>query len=98
MAIKLHQSFAIHPGAWLRSEIIEAHGLSVTDAALHLGVTRQALTNLLTGKAGLSAEMAIRFEKVFNTRAEALLRIQMIHELALARTTEVNLQIRPIAA
>ena len=98
MAIKLHQSFAIHPGAWLRSEIIEAHGLSVTDAALHLGVTRQALTNLLTGKAGLSAEMAIRFEKVFNTRAEALLRIQMIHELALARTTEVNMQIRPIAA
>ena len=89
MAIKLHQSFAIHPGAWLRSEIIEAHGLSVTDAAHHLGVTRQALTNLLTGKAGLSAEMAIRFEKVFTTRAEVLLRIQMNYELAQARISEL---------
>ena len=98
MAIKLHQSFAIHPGAWLRSEIIEAHGLSVTDAAHHLGVTRQALTNLLTGKAGLSAEMAIRFEKVFTTRAEVLLRIQMNYELAQARISEVGLKVRPIAA
>jgi antitoxin HigA-1 len=97
MAIKLDQSFAIHPGAWLRTDIIEAHGLSVTDAAHHLGVTRQALTNLLRGKAGLSVEMAIRFEKVFTTRAEVLLRIQMTHELAQARTTEVDLQVRPIA-
>ncbi len=98
MAIKLHQSFAIHPGAWLRTEIIEAHDLSVTDASHHLGVTRQALTNLLTGKAGLSAEMAIRFEKVFETRAEVLLRIQMNYELAQARIGEVDLQVRPIAA
>jgi antitoxin HigA-1 len=98
MAIKLHQSFAIHPGLWLRTEIIEAHGLSVTDAAHHLGVTRQALTNLLTGKAGLSTEMAIRFEKVFTTRAEVLLPMQMNHELAQARSSEVDLQVRPIAA
>jgi addiction module HigA family antidote len=98
MAVKLHQSFAIHPGLWLRTEIIEAHSLSVTEAAYHLGVTRQALTNLLTGKAGLSAEMAIRFEKVFDTRAEILLRMQMNHDLAQARTTQVNLQVRPIAA
>jgi antitoxin HigA-1 len=98
MAIKLHKSFAIHPGAWLRTEIIEAHGLSVTDASHHLGITRQALTNLLTGKAGLSAEMAIRFEKVFTTRAEVLLRIQMNYELAQARISEVDLQVCPIAA
>lgn len=98
MAIKLHQSFAVHPGAWLRTEIIKAHGLSVTDASNHLGVTRQALTNLLTGKAGLSAEMAIRFEKVFETRAEVLLRMQMNYELAQARIGEVGLQVRPIAA
>ena len=98
MAIKLHQSFEIHPGAWLRTEIIEAHGLSLTDASHHLGVTRQALTNLLTGKAGLSAEMAIRFEKVFETRAEVLLRMQMTYELAQARIGEVGLQVHPIAA
>ena len=98
MAIKLHSSFAIHPRAWLRSEIIEAHNLFVTDAAQHLGVTRQALTKLLTGKAGLSAEMAIRFEKVLSTRAETLMRIQMTHGLAQARSGEIGMQVRPIAA
>ena len=98
MTIKLRQSFAIHPGSWLRSEIIEAHGISVTDAAHRLGVTRQALTNLLTGKAGLSAEMAIRFEKVFATRAETLLRMQLNHELAQARILEGSLHVHPIAA
>ena len=98
MAIKLHPSFSIHPGGWLRSEIIEAHGLSVTNAAHHLGVTRQALTNLLTGKAGLSAEMAIRFEKVFSIRAETLLRMQLNHDLARARTMVDNIQVHLVAA
>ena len=98
MAIKLHPSFSIHPGGWLRSEIIEAHGLSVTDAAHHLGVTRQALTNLLTGKAGLSAEMAIRFEKVFSIRAETLLRMQLNHDLARARTMVDNIRVHLVAA
>jgi antitoxin HigA-1 len=98
MAIKLHQSFAIHPGGWLRSEIIEAHNLSVTHAAQRLGVTRQALTNLLTGKAGLSAEMAIRFEKVFATRAETLLRMQLTYDLTKARATEDAIQVQRVAA
>jgi addiction module HigA family antidote len=98
MAIKLHDSFAIHPGSWLRSEIIEAHGLSVTDAASHLGVTRQALTNLLTGKAGLTAEMAIRFEKVFGTRAQTLLKMQLSYELAQARANEDGIKVNPLAA
>ena len=98
MAIKLHDSFAMHPGSWLRNEIIEAQGLSVTDAASHLGVTRQALTNLLTGKAGLSAEMAIRFEKVFGTRAQTLLKMQLSHELAQARANEDGIKVNPLAA
>ena len=98
MAIKLHDSFAMHPGLWLRSDIIEAHGLSVTDAASHLGVTRQALTNLLTGKAGLSAEMAIRFEKVFGTRAQTLLKMQLSYELAQARANEDGIKVNPLAA
>jgi antitoxin HigA-1 len=97
MAIKLHESFALHPGDWLRSEIIEAHGLSVTTAAERLGVTRQALTNLLTAKAGLSAEMAIRFEKVFSTRAETLLVMQLKYELAQARRREGDIQVQTAA-
>jgi antitoxin HigA-1 len=88
----------MHPGSWLRSDIIEAHGLSVTDAASHLGVTRQALTNLLTGKSGLSAEMAIRFEKVFGTRAQTLLKMQLSYELAQARANEAGIKVNPLAA
>lgn len=85
MAIKLHPSFAVHPGEWLRAEIVEPAGLSVTEAAERLHVTRQAMSNLLNGKAGLSAEMAIRFEKEFGLRAETLMRMQVAHELAQAR-------------
>jgi antitoxin HigA-1 len=85
MAIRLHESFALHPGPWLKSEIIEPQGLTVTTAAERLGVTRQAMSNLLNGHAGLSAEMAIRFEKAFGLRAETLLRMQMAHDLAAVR-------------
>ena len=76
MAIKLHPSFAVHPGAWLRAEMIAPHGLSVTDAAAKLRVTRQAMSNLLGGRAGLSAEMAIRFEQAFGLSADTLMRMQ----------------------
>ncbi len=88
MAIKLHDSFAVHPGAWLRTEIVDPAGLSVTALAERLHVTRQAASNLLNGHAGLSAEMAIRFEKAFGLKADTLLRMQAAHALAEARTRE----------
>ena len=88
MAIKLHDSFAVHPGAWLRAEIVEPAGLTVTALAGRLRVTRQAASNLLNGNAGLSAEMAIRFEKAFGLKAATLMRMQAAHELAEARTRE----------
>ncbi len=88
MAIKLHGSFAVHPGEWLRAEIVEPAGLSVTALAERLHVTRQAMSNLLNGNAGLSAEMAIRFEKAFGLRADTLMRMQAAHELAAARARE----------
>ena len=75
MAIKLHASFAVHPGPWLRSAVVEPHGLNVTDLAPKLHVTRQAMSNLLGGRAGLSAEMAIRFEKAFGLSADTLMRM-----------------------
>ena len=62
MAIRIAPAFAVHPGEWLRAEIVEPHGLNVTDAARHLGVTRQAMSNLLNARAGLSADMAARLE------------------------------------
>jgi len=98
MAIKLHSSFAVHPGSWLRSEIVEPYGLSVTVAAEKLGVTRQAMSNLLNGKAGLSAEMAIRFEKAFGVRAETMLRMQAAHDLVEARAHEADIKVERVAA
>ncbi len=98
MAITLHSSFAVHPGPWLRSEMVEPHGLSVTTTAEKLGVTRQAMSNLLNGRAGLSAEMAIRFEKAFGLRADTLLRMQAAHDLAGARAYERDIKVERIAA
>lgn len=98
MAITLHPSFAVHPGPWLRTEIVEPHALSVTIAAQKLGVTRQAMSNLLNGRAGVSAEMAIRFEKAFGIRAETLLRMQVAHDLAVARAREAEIGVDRVAA
>ncbi|BCA57633.1 HigA family addiction module antitoxin [Sphingomonas sp. HMP6] len=98
MAIKLHSSFAVHPGAWLRAEIVTPHGLSVTDAAAKLHVTRQAMSNLLGGRAGLSAEMAIRFEKAFGLSADTLMRMQAAHDLAAARARAGEIDVERVAA
>lgn len=93
MAITIAPSFAVHPGEWLRAEIVEPHGLNVTHAARHLGVTRQAMSALLNGRAGLSADMAIRFEKAFEVKADTLLRMQATHELALARAHQDEIRV-----
>jgi antitoxin HigA-1 len=98
MSITLHSSFAVHPGEWLRTEIVEPHGLSVTATAEKLRVTRQAMSSLLNGKAGVSAEMAIRFEKAFGLRADTLLRMQAAHDLANARAHERDIRVERIAA
>ncbi|MBK5265289.1 MAG: HigA family addiction module antidote protein [Alphaproteobacteria bacterium] len=98
MAIKLHSSFAVHPGEWLRSETVEPHGLSVTVTAQKLHVTRQAMSNLLNGSAGLSADMAIRFEKAFGVRADTMLRMQAAYDLAQARAHEKDIKVERVAA
>lgn len=85
MAIKLHSSFAVHPGGWLRRQFIEPYGLTVKRAAEVLHVSRQALSHLLNENAGLSADMAIRFEKCFGVSADTLMRMQSAHEIAEAR-------------
>ncbi len=98
MAIKLHSSFAVHPGVWLRAEVVEPSGLNVTALADRLRVTRQAMSNFLNGKAGLSAEMAIRFEKAFGLKADTLMRMQSAHELAEARAREDQIEVTRVAA
>ncbi len=98
MAIKLHSSFAVHPGEWLRAEIVEPAGLNVTDLADHLGVSRQSMSKLLNGHQGLSAEMAIRFEKAFGLKADTLMRMEAAHALAEARTREDGIEVERVAA
>ena len=98
MTIKLHSSFAVHPGDWLRTEIIEPSGLNVTEAAGRLHVARQAMSILLNGNAGLSAEMAIRFEKAFRLKADSMMRMQAAHELAQARLHEDEIEVDLAAA
>jgi len=85
MPIQLHSSFAVHPGPWLRRNIIEPYRLNVSAAAEHLDVARPTLSNLLNGHAGLSAEMALRFEKAFGISADTLVRMQALHDLAEAK-------------
>lgn len=98
MAIHLHKSFAVHPGPWVRTELVEPAGLTVTALADRLGVTRQAASNLLNGKAGVSAEMAIRLEKLFGIRADTLVRMQAAHDLAEARSREQDIRVERLVA
>ena len=70
----------------------------MTAVARHLHVTRQAMSNVLNGNAGLSAEMAIRFEKGFGIRADTMLRMQAAHDLAQARAREKDIKVDRIAA
>ncbi|NIS07172.1 MAG: HigA family addiction module antidote protein [Candidatus Dadabacteria bacterium] len=83
-----------HPGIFLREEIIESNKLSVTDAAKILGVTRPALSKLLNGRASLSPEMALRFEKAFGLRMDTLLRMQTSYDIAQVRKTANKVKVR----
>jgi antitoxin HigA-1 len=82
MAIKLHPSIRVHPGCWLKADVVDHYGMTISRVAEHLGVTRPAMSNLLNGKAALSPEMAIRFEKAFGISAETMMRMQAAWDLA----------------
>jgi len=77
-----------HPGNFIRTEIIEPAGLSVTAAATALRVSRPALSSLLNGKADLSGEMALRIEKAFGVKMETLMRMQSAYDIAKTRSHE----------
>ncbi|MFM0472293.1 HigA family addiction module antitoxin [Paraburkholderia strydomiana] len=75
----------VHPGTTVRQICLDRFNLTVTEGARLLGVSRQALSNLLTGKAGISPEMAIRLDQVFGGGAETWLQRQVLYDLADAR-------------
>ena len=74
-----------HPGGIVKRQCLEPLGLSVTRAAEGLGVTRQALSELVNGNAGVSTEMAIRLSKAFGSTPETWLGMQMAYDLWQAR-------------
>ena len=82
-----------HPGRIIRNGCLEPLGLSVTKAARVLGVTRQALNNIVNAKSGISPEMALRLAKAFGSTPETWLQLQMNYELAQARTREHELKV-----
>ncbi len=83
-----------HPGQFIRNEIIDPHGLSVTEAAKALGVTRPALSALLNGRAALSPEMALRIEKAFGPKMDTLLRMQTSYEISETRARTGEIRVR----
>jgi antitoxin HigA-1 len=83
-----------HPGRIVKSACLEPLGLSVTDGAKVLDVTRQTLTKIINGKSGISPEMAIRLSKAFGSTAETWLRMQMAYDLAQARRDENKIKVR----
>jgi antitoxin HigA-1 len=82
-----------HPGGFVKTEIIEPLGLSVTDAARVLGITRAALSTFLNERASLSPDMAIRIEKAFGVSMETLMRMQNSFDIAQAHSREGEIKV-----
>ena len=74
-----------HPGFFIRANVIDPLGLSVSAAAKVLKVSRPTLSSLLNAKADLSCDMALRLEKAFGVDMETLIRLQGSYEIARAR-------------
>lgn len=71
-----------HPGSVFRQVCINSIGMTVTDAATHLGVSRGQLSNVVNGRSGISLEMAVRISKVFGGSAQIWCRMQAAYDLA----------------
>lgn len=87
-----------HPGRSIRNACLEPLGLSVAEGAEILGVTRQALNNVINGKSGISPEMAICLSKAFGSAPETWLRMQLAYDLAQARKDEARIKVKRLRA
>lgn len=84
-----------HPGTVVRVSCLEPLGLNVTDGAKVLGVSRQALSNLVNGRARMSSEMAIRLAKAFGSTTETWIRLQTAYDVVQAQARENEIEIEP---
>jgi addiction module HigA family antidote len=86
------------PGGIVRRQCLDPFALSVTEAAKGLWVTRQALSDLVNGKAGISIDMAIRLSKAFGSSPETWLGMQMAYDLWQARERRRSIKVRHFKA
>jgi addiction module HigA family antidote len=86
-----------HPGDIIR-DCLDELGVSVTDGAKALGVTRATLSRLINGKAGVSAEMAVRLEKAIGSTAGFWLRLQLNYDLAEVQARSRQIHARRLAS
>jgi addiction module HigA family antidote len=87
-----------HPGKHVRSNCLEPSRITVTAAAKALGVSRQALNNLVNERAAISPEMAIRFEKMGWGTADGWLRLQMNYDLSIAWQKAKTFDVHPLGS
>lgn len=87
-----------HPGQFIRMEVVEPLGITVTEAAKALGVTRPALSALLNCRAALSPEMGLRIEKAFGVKMDTLLRMRTAFDAAKARERENDVKVKRYVA
>ncbi len=87
-----------HPGEVLRSLCLEPLGLTVTDAAKALGVSRKTLSEILNGRSGISPEMAVRLSIAFDTTAESWLSQQLQYDLWRAEQRRDSLKVKRLTA
>ena len=91
-----------HPGKVVRVSCLEPLGLNVTEGAKVLGVSRQALSNLVNSRTRMSTDMAVRLAKAFGSTTEAWMRLQAAYDVAQAQAREDEIEVeryepRPVA-
>jgi len=86
----------LHPGEIVKDELIDATGMSVTEASARLGVSRTALSRLLNGHASISPEMALRLSKLFNTSIEMWVYLQAQYDTWLISKQANKIKVKPL--
>src|SRR3990172_9358809 len=95
-AMKIHNP--PHPGEVLRELCLKPLGLTVTEAAAALGVSRKTLSSILNGRTGISPVMAVRLSLAFNTTAESWMNQQVQYDLWHAERSLIGLRVRKLSA
>ena len=86
-----------HPGLSIRHDCLEPLGMTITDAASHLGVSRKHLSDVLNGHSGISAEMAVRLDKAFGGGASTWYQLQAAYDLAQVMKRSAQIDVERVA-